>query len=313
MSPSPRPLPLSPRPWSWFVAAVLPLAGAFRATSGRLWYPPVGYGTRDGPEALCWRSTPLHGTMKSKNKWEAVMRTLEGLVAQRVGGDVVEAGVAEGGGVLPVIFFLACTGELKNRNVYLFDTWEGLSPVSAKDAGFHEGQFHIGFELFSKNVAQYAEEYGKLASSFPAGHPGLPSWDDAWKQVHVVKGLFADTMPGALSSRSLALLMCDGDMYSSTLDCLQSGAPRLAAGGVVYSDDYYTFAESYAATKDYFERRHSSFDAHLVTQDPGEFKLLPETTSKCTPPGTPPTSNTGPAGTCGGAAVEAAIIRETAR
>merc|ERR1719471_488362 len=94
--------------------------------------------------------------MKSPNKMTAVMNLVKELSTNGIAGDIVEAGVAWGGGVMPLIFYLACTGDLANRTVYLFDTWEGL-PVStsAEDANFHEGDYKIGFDIFTEISIKY--------------------------------------------------------------------------------------------------------------------------------------------------------------
>merc|ERR1719323_1153807 len=78
--------------------------------------------------------------MKSMNKLKAVLNLVEEVSRNGIGGDVVEAGVAWGGGVIPFVFYFACTGELANRNFYLYDTWEGLPESDdAHDAGFETG------------------------------------------------------------------------------------------------------------------------------------------------------------------------------
>jgi O-methyltransferase len=57
------------------------------------------------------------------------------------------------------------------------------------------------------------------------------------ERVHFLKGWFKDALPNAPIER-LALLRLDGDMYSSTMDSLQSLYPRLSTGGYVIIDDY---------------------------------------------------------------------------
>merc|ERR1712217_247069 len=81
-----------------------------------------------------------------------------------IAGDIVEAGVAEGGGILPALFYLACTGALANRTVYLFDTWLGLpEPTLAQDAGFSKGQFRKNFNLLVHNAEHtYKPSYERL-------------------------------------------------------------------------------------------------------------------------------------------------------
>lgn len=50
-------------------------------------------------------------------------------------------------------------------------------------------------------------------------------------------GWFQDTVPGA-NIDQIALLRLDGDLYESTLVCLQHLYPRVVSGGWVIVDDY---------------------------------------------------------------------------
>merc|ERR1719471_9829 len=191
--------------------------------------------------------------MKSSNKMKAVMDLAEYVHTRSIAGDIVEAGVAAGGGVLPLIFYLACTGDLANRTVYLFDTWEGLpAPSSAKDAHFHAGQYKTTFDDFLKVIWVYSGYYLEFINSDPrVKRTAVATWDEVMSHLKIVKGLFADTMQWSLSGRQLALLMCDGDMYSSTKDCMSAGANRVVKRGAIYSDDYYTFKGCYDAMQEY--------------------------------------------------------------
>jgi len=186
--------------------------------SNGLYFPFADAGTKASlfqlaePSSLrlsCRKATPSSGTMKSGTKLHAVLEETDRVQASSIPGDIVEAGVAGGGGILPVIFYLACTGDLAQRTVHLFDTWEGLAPTNS-DSGFIDGQYKVGYDAFLANVEQYRTAYGQQAAALNLSL----SWDEAWTHVNIVKGLFADTMAGALAGRTLSLLMCDGDMYS---------------------------------------------------------------------------------------------------
>uniref|UniRef100_A0A7S1QB73 Uncharacterized protein n=1 Tax=Alexandrium catenella TaxID=2925 RepID=A0A7S1QB73_ALECA len=266
-----------------------------------LWYPfaPSAEGegdvTLDAPRhapsaaSSCLEVVPMLGTMKSDSKLKSVLDSLNYLQGEaRLEGDVVEAGVAEGGGVLPVLFYLACLGRLEGRTLHLFDTWQGLPPPEAsEDRVFGKGMYLRTFEAFMANARKYETAYKqKVATkSFADGAP-LRTWNEVWSHVHIVKGLFADTMPGALSRSRVAFLMCDGDMYGSTMDCLKAGAPRMLPGGSVYVDDYYTFYPCYAATRDFLSESRASGTSYgevRVVSHEGPYNLYNEA-SQCTPP-----------------------------
>jgi len=249
----------------------------------------------------CRRATPVLGTMKNEVKMHAVLEEADRLQASSVPGDIVEAGVAKGGGVLPVIFYLACTGDLAHRTVHLFDSWHGLAPTSS-DPGFTEGQYGIGYDEFMANVEEYKKAYDQQAAALSLSL----SWDEAWTHVKIVKGLFADTMPGALAGRTLSLLMCDGDMYSSTKDCLGAAAGLVVSGGTIYNDDYYTFAGCYQAVHEYnlLPNNATKYPVLLVAADIDKFTTMVEDASSCIPP----QDNIGERGTCNSVVAEAGLI-----
>merc|ERR1719220_1114815 len=249
------------------------------------------------------------GTMKSLNKIRAVMGLAEELNVKGVAGDVVEAGVAGGGGVMPLVFFLACTGDLANRTVYLFDTWEGLpAPTDPRDDGFQKGEFNLKWNVFMETVEYYLNQYEQRVPSDPLSpRTALPSSEEVWSHMKPVKGLFADTMPSALSGRQLALLMCDGDMYASTFDCMSAAGGLVVRGGAIYNDDYFMFKGCYDAVRDFTKgAAHRPMKGSLFFED-GDYQEFLEDSSACIPPvmngaGVPP-------GTCWGRRVMGGILR----
>lgn len=128
------------------------------------------------------------GSMKSLNKIRAVMDVAR-RAAPLLSGDFVEAGVAEGGSSLAVLFYLACSGHLGAREFHLFDTWEGIpSPKTEHDNGFKKGQFHVPMNAFRANIDSWGSYYRKHPSPFF-------TWNQAKARVKTHVGLFADTMP----------------------------------------------------------------------------------------------------------------------
>lgn len=256
-----------------------------------------GSGTMKGPQKMTW------------------MLSLASRIAG-VPGDVVEAGVAEGGAALAVLFYLGCTGDLDGREVHLFDTWEGLPPATtSRDEGFHVGEYKKGMNSFYANVDRFKEAYAKLLQDNTGSKPPV-NWDRAWSHVKIHKGLFNDTMPSALAQRPVALLMCDGDMYGSTIDCLDAAEPRLVKGGWHYNDDYYTFAGSYDAVQDYRKAHNivagqQESQIYVVTQT--NLTDVPEQAIPDLPPSCkPPQSNSAAVtfvgeGTCGSKQAQAGI------
>merc|ERR1719356_675247 len=108
-------------------------------------------------------------------------------------------------------------------------------------------------------------------------------------------------MRDTLQTDPVGLLMCDGDMYVSTKDCMSAAGHLVSKGGAIYNDDYYTFRGCYEAVQEYIQD-HTHAPVYLVPQS-GQFRLIPESpnASQCIPP----VANSKLSGLCDGQPVEA--------
>ncbi|MDA1124894.1 MAG: class I SAM-dependent methyltransferase [Crenarchaeota archaeon] len=121
-------------------------------------------------------------------------------------GDIAEVGVYRGGSAK-----LIC--EIKgNKNLYLFDTFEGL-PNTGKDDLVKKGWLA---ETSLEKVKEYLNDY--------------PS-------VHFFKGLFPGTAE-SISNCKFSFVHLDTDTYQSTLDGLMFFWPRMVSDGRIVSHDY---------------------------------------------------------------------------
>jgi hypothetical protein len=158
------------------------------------------------------------GTRRMNN----VRALAENVIFSGVPGDFIETGVWRGGACIYMRAIFHTYG-VKNRRVWLADSFEGLPPPDPMaypaDAG---DAFHTYADLAVSldAVRQNFEKYGLL--------------DD---QVMFLKGWFKDTLPTAPIER-LALLRLDGDMYESTIDALRHLYDKLSPHGFVIVDDY---------------------------------------------------------------------------
>merc|ERR1719367_633857 len=124
----------------------------------------------------------------------------------------------------------------------------------------------------------------------------------------IYKGMFADTMPSALNGSQVALLMCDGDMYGSSMDCMQAGEPAIVNGGWLYNDDYYTFFGSFRAIQDYYDKVGWANIRGKIRLVPfwGDRELIDEDAARCHPPRTMSNVNFFFSGKCDGRFVQGA-------
>ena len=160
---------------------------------------------------------------------------VERALADRVAGDLIETGVWRGGSTIFMRAILKAHN-VKDRRVWVADSFEGLPPPNTKKFPEDEGD-----ELYTKEVLSVSlEEVKKNFRRY-----GLLDG-----QVKFLKGWFRDTLPDA-PVQKLAVARLDGDMYESTMDALVSLYPKLSPGGFLIIDDYGGIEACRKAVHDY--------------------------------------------------------------
>ena len=129
-----------------------------------------------------------------------------------VEGDVAECGVR----------FARSTVSLKladprDREYFLFDSWEGLAEPTAED---HTSQ-----------VKEW--QAGDIASDEAQARQNLAQWEN----IHFMRGWIPERFD-EVADRKFAFVHVDVDLYDATRDSLNFFADRLSPGAVMLCDDY---------------------------------------------------------------------------
>ena len=122
------------------------------------------------------------------------------------------------------------------RELYLFDTFEGMSEPTAHDKS-HDGV--LADVLLAESDRSNKEEASSVwcHANLDSVKAALLSTGYPQEKVHFIKGKVEETIPGAAPEK-IALLRLDTDWYESTLHELEHLFPRLVKGGVLIIDDY---------------------------------------------------------------------------
>lgn len=163
-------------------------------------------------------------TMTDPERIAALITATRYLVDAGVPGAFVECGVWRGGSMRAVARTLLAM-RATDRDLYLFDTFEGMPDPGAEDISYR-GR-HATRSLRRGSLAQ-----GKAAVERTMTLTGYPE-----EAIHLVPGKVEDTIPEYAPER-IALLRLDTDYYSSTKHELTHLFPRLATRGVLIIDDY---------------------------------------------------------------------------
>lgn len=162
------------------------------------------------------------------------------LVARRalaVEGCFVECGVASGGGSAPMALALKEADD--PRALHLFDSFEGLPHCGPNDGG----QMGHGSGLDNWIIDPSLPESERLkptgisVGSVEQVTKNLKMWEVWRDNVHFHQGWFQHTLPGKRLA-PIAFLRLDGDLYESTMCCLENLYDQVAPGGYVWLDEW---------------------------------------------------------------------------
>jgi O-methyltransferase len=194
-------------------------------------------------------------TMKSVREWTmtshwqifALIVAARYVVDQRVPGDIVECGVWRGGSMQAIARTLLGRG-VTDRDLHLFDTFEGMPPPTEEDRRVAGPPARELLESSPKTSTLWgiANMEDVRAGMSGTGYPA--------ERIHYHAGLVEDTLP-AEAPESIALLRLDTDWYASTKHELVQLYDRVTPGGVLIVDDYDYWEGSRKAVDEFIAER----------------------------------------------------------
>ncbi len=185
-----------------------------------------------------------HYTMTSDERIVALTQAVDYVERTGVSGAIVECGVWRGGSMMAVARTLLSRGNA-NRDLFLFDTFEGMSAPTEMDRDHHGTPAANLLERSSRSdeVWCYADVEDVRANLKSTGYPP--------RHLYLLKGRVEDTIPDQAPDE-IALLRLDTDWYESTAHELNHLYPRLGSGGVLIIDDYGHWQGARRAVDEYF-------------------------------------------------------------
>lgn len=157
-------------------------------------------------------------TMCSNPRLRSLYQGVRYVLQENIDGDLVECGCARGGSAALIALTLRRYGS--RRQVWLFDTFEGLPAPTSQDPDYEIAKLITG-------------EFVGTLQEVEALFQRLEIAEDA----RFVRGLFQNTLP-ATDIPKIALLHIDGDWYESVKACLENLYDKVSPGGIIQFDDY---------------------------------------------------------------------------
>jgi O-methyltransferase len=201
------------------------------------------------PEFVATYATAMDATMTSAERMYGLWQATRHVIATGVPGALVECGVWRGGSAMVMAHVLVAAG-VSDRELWLYDTFEGMPAPEDADADFMgvPAAEHLAAAAGNRDdlVVAYASLDEVRANVQTVGYPV--------DLVRYVVGQVEHTIP-AQAPGEIALLRLDTDWESSTRHELEHLWPRLEVGGVLIIDDYGHWSGARRAVDGYFAGR----------------------------------------------------------
>ena len=188
-------------------------------------------------------------TMTSVERRFALIESIRYLHRAGVKGAFVECGVWRGGSSMLMASESQTLDEM--RDLYLYDTFEGMPPPEAVDVDFCGVSANDRLEA-SRSDSDRSEIWARALIDEVKTNLRTTGYPEA--KLHYVVGKVEETIPGTMPE-SIAMLRLDTDWYSSTKHELEHLYPLLQSGGVLIIDDYGYWKGARRAVDEYFAGR----------------------------------------------------------
>jgi O-methyltransferase len=189
-------------------------------------------------------------TMTSPERVFALCEAVKYIHEKNIEGSIVECGVWKGGSMMAVAETLLRSGDT-SRNLYLFDTFDGMSPPTDEDVDIAG----VAADSLLERSDKTKDESVWCCASLEVVKTAVKSVGYPSDKIHLVKGMVEQTIPLNAPDK-IALLRLDTDWYESTKHEMEHLFPRLAKGGVLIIDDYGHWQGARKAVNEYLENNN---------------------------------------------------------
>ena len=185
-------------------------------------------------------------SMTSPERMYAAYQAAKYITQNNIPGDVVECGTWKGGSAMICALTLLHFNS-KQRKIYLYDTYEGMSNPTEKDVSLDEMSAFKNWNKINKKEEKifcYSPLEEVKQNVFSTGYPS--------ENFIFVKGKVEDTIPETVPEK-IALLRLDTDWYESTYHEMKHLYHKLSKQGVLIVDDYGHWKGAKDAVDQFFE------------------------------------------------------------
>ena len=195
-------------------------------------------------------------TLTSEERIAALLNAVGYVTKNKIPGAIAECGVWRGGSMMAVALTLLHHGD-SSRQLYLYDTFEGMSEPTERDQSFdgRSAQSQVELDPTGNSVWCRSPKEDVRANVLSTGYPE--------ENLHFIQGKVEETLPSKMPER-LSLLRLDTDWYESTKHELIHLFPVLNPLGLLIIDDYGHWQGARQAVDEYFAEHKLNVYLHRV-------------------------------------------------
>ena len=199
-------------------------------------------------------------TLTSNERINTLLQATKYVVRNNILGDIIECGVWKGGSMMAVALTLL-KEDRQDKDLYLFDTYEGMSKPTEYDISFEGKKADNQFEENKKSE----DSSDWCFASLDEVKQNVVNTGYNLEKIHFVKGKVENTLP-KFAPKQISLLRLDTDWYESTKHELIHLFPRLVQGGVLILDDYGYWQGAKKAVDEYFSQNNTKILLNRIDQ-----------------------------------------------
>jgi hypothetical protein len=168
----------------------------------------------------------------SYRRYLSLFQSLQYILKNKIKGDIVECGVFKGGSAMMICYFLKFF-IVKNKKIWLYDTYEGMSAPSRRDIDLNDKRakdFLNEKKIENKNNVWAFSSLNSVKNNIKQTNFNI-------KNCIFIKGKVEKTLK-VKKPKSISLLRLDTDFYHSTKAELKYLYNLISPGGIIIIDDY---------------------------------------------------------------------------
>ncbi len=200
-------------------------------------------------------------TMTSPERLYGLIESVQYVVKNNIEGALVECGVWKGGSMMAIAETLLALG-IRDRELYLYDTFEGMTAPTEEDVD----------QLNRDAATQLNQDASKKTESVVWAYSGLEEVKQniartgyPSDKIHFIQGDILKTIPAQMPGKT-ALLRLDTDWYESTKHEMEYLYPLLVSKGIIIIDDYGFWKGSKKAVDEYLLQHQIPLMLHRMDE-----------------------------------------------